>query len=99
MARTSNLLVSHASGSIGKQLVFKNYNGKTVITSHPDMSKVKWSKLQEKKWDWFAEAVAYAKTINNNPAKKAAYKKKLKKGQSVYHAAISEFMKRKSDGK
>lgn len=94
MARSdNNALLAGFSGAIGKQIVVKQYNGKTVITAYPDMSRVKPSANQKMRRNVFTDAVAYAKGINDNPAKKAAYKKKLKKGQSVYHAAISAYMK------
>jgi hypothetical protein len=79
-------------GSIGKQIVVKQYGNKTVITAYPDMSKVKPSKLQKLKRKKFAAAIEYARSIVNDPVKKAAYAKKLKKGARVYHAAIKEFL-------
>ncbi len=95
MARsTNNLLLHNVSGQIGKQLVVKRYGNKTVITAYPDMSKVKPSKMQKAKRKVFAEAVAYAQAINNDTVKKAAYKKKVKKGQTVYHYAIREYLRK-----
>jgi hypothetical protein len=91
----NNILLEGVSGALGKQIVIKNYGGKTVITAYPDMSRVKPSKQQKAKRNVFREAVAYAQAINNDPSKKAVYKKKLKKGKSVYHAAIAEFMNKK----
>jgi molybdenum cofactor biosynthesis enzyme len=88
----NNILLEGASGALGKQIVIKNYNGKTVITAYPDMSRVKPSKHQKTRRNIFKEAVAYAQAINNDLSRKVVYKKKLKKGQSVYHAAIAEFM-------
>ena len=40
------------------------------------------------------DAVAYAKEILGSPAKNAAYKKGLKKGETVYHKAIKEYLAR-----
>jgi hypothetical protein len=40
--------------------------------------------------------VSYAQSIIRDPALKAAYAKKLKKGQRVYNAAIREFMRREA---
>lgn len=95
MARSdNNALLAGFSGAIGKQFVVKQYNGKTVITAYPDMSRVKPSANQQMRRNVFAEAVAYAQAINNNPAKKAAYQKKLMKGQTVYRAAIAEYMRK-----
>ena len=94
MARSeSNVLLHQVSGQIGKQIVVKRYGKKTVISAYPDMSRVKPSKLQKVKRKSFADAVAYAKAINNDPVKKALYKKKAKKGQRVFNYAIKEYLK------
>ena len=93
MARSvNNILLHNVAGQIGKQIVVKRYGDKTVITAYPDMSRVKPSKLQKKKQKGFAEAVAYAQAINNDPVKKKQYSKRVKKGQSVYHFAIKEYL-------
>lgn len=55
------------------------------------MSGVKPSARQKKEKSRFAEAVRFAQAIIKDPAKKAAYK--VKKGQSVYHAAIKDYLK------
>lgn len=89
-----SLLLHQIKGQIGKQIVVKQYGNKTVITSYPDMSKVKPSKLQQVKRKRFSEAVAYARAINNDPGRKALYARKLKKGQRVYNYAIKEYLKR-----
>ncbi|MEJ8842837.1 hypothetical protein WG954_10625 [Lacibacter sp. H375] len=96
MARTSNNIVTKGlRGQIGKQLVFKQYGKKTVVTRYPDMSKVLPSPLQKQQRSGFAEAVAYAQSINNDPILKAKYAKKVKKGKSVFQYAIQEFLKNK----
>lgn len=97
MASSNNsLLLRKMRGQIGKQIVVKQYGNKTVITKYPDMSGVKPSKLQKVKRKEFACAVAYARAIINNPAKKAAYAMKIKKGQTVYHFAIKEYYRKKA---
>ena len=88
---TSSLLLRNVRGQIGKQFVVKQYGKKTVITKYPDMSNVKPSKAQKANQKVFAKAVAYAQGILHDPVKKKAYASKLKKGASVYHAAIKEF--------
>ena len=93
MARSRNLLLRNVQGQIGKELVVKKYGKKTVITKYPDMSGIKPSKLQKVKRSRFAEAVAHAQNILRNPALKAQYAAKVKKGQSVYHYAIKEFLR------
>lgn len=91
---TSNIILSQLKGQIGKQLVVKQYGKKTVITRYPDMSRIKPSALQKNKRKVFAKAVSYAQAINNNPKQKALYARKVKKGQSVYHFAIKEYMRK-----
>lgn len=98
MARTNkNIITTALKGQIGKQLVFKQYGKKTVVTRYPDMSKVVPSDLQKKQRSSFGEAVAYAKTINNDPVIKAKYAKKIKKGKSVFQYAIQEFLRSKKN--
>ncbi|NCU05791.1 MAG: hypothetical protein GXC73_17625 [Chitinophagaceae bacterium] len=96
MARTNrNPLLKGLRGQIGKQLVFKQYGKKTVVSKFPDMSHVKASPKQKKIRKGFQKAVAYAQGINNDPVKKAVYAKKVKKGQTVFNYAISEFLRSK----
>lgn len=88
----SKTLLGNISGGLGRQLVFKQYKDKTVVTLYPDMSKVKPSAKQKEGRNVFAEAVAYAKGINNDPVKKAEYQKKVKAGKKVYHFAMKEYL-------
>jgi hypothetical protein len=69
MARlTSDSPLKKLSGQLGKQLVFKQYGDKTVVTQYPDMSRIKPSALQKQKRSIFKDAVAYAKNITHDPA-------------------------------
>jgi tRNA nucleotidyltransferase (CCA-adding enzyme) len=93
MGRSRNNLVVHdLRGHVGKQIVVKKYGDKTFIGAYPDMSNIKPSRLQKTNRRSFADAVAYAKDICNDPVKKAAYAKKIGKGQRVYNSAIREYM-------
>ena len=95
MAQSNSSILLHTlRGAIGKQIVVKQYGNKTVITAYPDMSHVKPSKLQKQKRKNFSAAIEYACSIVNDPVKKAAYAKKLKKGARVYTTAIKEFLSR-----
>ena len=97
MASSNNsLLLPKMRGQIGKQIVVKQYGNKTVITKYPDMGGIKPSKPQKKLRSRFADAVTYARAIINDPAKKAAYAMKIKKGQTVYHYAIKEYYRKKA---
>lgn len=94
MARLNKSLLQGISGAIGKQLVFKKYGDKTIVTSYPDMSNVKPSEQQKEKRKLFAEAVAYAKAISMDSDKKEDYQRKVKEGESVYHYALKEYLAR-----
>ena len=95
MARMEKQLIpGPIRGTIGKQLVFKQYSQGTVVSKYPDMSRVKLSPLQKAEQKLFAQAVAYAREILHNPRKKAAYQKKIKEGGSVYHSAIKEYLEK-----
>jgi hypothetical protein len=94
MAEAKDILGKGLSGQIGKQLVFKKYANKTVVTKYPDMSNIKPSQAQVTKRERFAAAVKYAREINNDAVLKALYLKKVAKGQSVYHFALSEYLKK-----
>ena len=84
--------MEHVSGQVGKQLVFKKYKDKTVVTKMPDMSRVQPTLLQLHYKKEFKEAVAYARSINNDPEKRVAYASTLKSGKSVFNACIKEYM-------
>ena len=85
-----NVLMRGHAGRIGTDVVFKIINGKTFSGKHPDLSQVKYSKEQLKVKKVFAEAARFASDIVNDPAKRAAYKKKGR--TSVYHSALADFM-------
>jgi hypothetical protein len=91
VARNSPFLKG-VSGKLDGRIIKQMPYG-PVITKVPDMSNVKPTKLQKEKRDRFKEAVAYAQLIKADPVKNAAFKKKLKKGRSVYNAAIAEYLK------
>lgn len=95
MARTTaNSLLKNISGQVGKQLVFKQYADKTVVTKYPDMSRVEASPGQKNNRSLFKEAVAYAREINADPHLKQQYTKKTRAGESVYHYAFKEYLKK-----
>lgn len=93
MARVkNNIIMQGISGQIGKQIVHKKYGDKTVVTQYPDMSKVKFTDRQKAEQSLFKSAVAYARSINNDPEKKAALQATLAPGRTVFNAAISAYI-------
>src|SRR5678816_3994545 len=63
MAISENLIFRNVSGHIGKQIVFKQYGNKTVVSKYPDMSKRKLSPKQLRVNEIMEEANYEAKTI------------------------------------
>jgi hypothetical protein len=91
MATSENQLTYGMTGTLGKQLVFRNRGGKTFVSKYPDMSKVVPSEAQLEYKSLFREAVRFAQSIVHDPEKKAAYK--VKKGATVYNTAIKDYMR------
>jgi hypothetical protein len=82
-------------GRIGKELVYRKYENKIVVSRYPDRSKIVYTATQKARQGLFAAAVAYARSIVSDPVLKKAYAKKLKNGKRrVYNAAIKEYMDR-----
>jgi hypothetical protein len=65
-----------------------------VVTKYPDMTHIIPSAAQKVKRERFAEAVKYARNINNNHALKGEYLDKIPRGKCVYHYALSEYLKK-----
>lgn len=97
MARANGTLTLGMKGQVGKQIVYRTRGDKTFMSKYPDMSNVVPSKEQIKYKSLFSKAVRFAQGIIRNPAKKAAYK--VKKGKTVYHTAIKDYMRQHSAGK
>lgn len=87
-----NIITATLSGRVGN-VIFKDYQGKTVISKRPDMSKVVKSVKQVQNQVLFYAAHLYAKDIIADPVKKLAFSKTLPKGKMVYHAAVSKYIK------
>lgn len=85
-------------GALGKEIVFKQYHDKIVVSKYPDMSKVKPSPLQLEGRNRMREAVAYARSVLRDPVKKAAMEKTLGPGETVYHKAKKQYFEERKKG-
>jgi hypothetical protein len=85
-----NIVMKNMSGAIGKHLVFRKVNGKTIACKYPDRTHVVYTEEQVGYRSLFARASVHASSIVKDPAKKAAYKRHGE--TSVYHSAIKDFM-------
>ncbi len=75
-------------------IIIKQYAGKTVVSKYPDMTNIIPSEPQLQKRSRFAEAVAYAKSINNSEILRSDFVKRNGEVRSVYQAALKEFLNR-----
>ncbi len=96
MARIKkNSLLHGLSGKIG-DFIIKQYRYGTVISTRPDMTNVRRTSEQKKTNGRFKEAVTYAKHVASDAELRKQYEKKAtKKGRSVYHLALADYMKDK----
>lgn len=95
MARLKrNSLLSALQGTIGKEIVIKQYADKVVVSIYPDMSKVKPTELQRLQRRKITEANAYASAVKRDPTLRKQYEKKLKPGESVFHKAKKDFFEK-----
>ena len=93
MAIAKDIISQGLSGAIGKELVFKRYADKTVVTKYPNMKNIMPSTAQKTQRIKFKKAHLFAKNINDNPVSKAAFGLKIPAGKSVYRWAVKEYMK------
>ena len=75
-------------------IVIKKYGDKTVVSKYPDMSNIIPSCAQKEKRSRFAEAVSYAKTINNSDISRKDLLKRVGNVKSAYQCALKEFLHR-----
>jgi hypothetical protein len=95
MARSkNNPLTKGLSGMVGKQIVFRTWNGKTFVSVAPKKPK-RQSPVQKENRTKFKRATVYAKNMMKDPVKKAEYMEISKKLQlpNAYTAAITDYMR------
>ncbi|HYG37897.1 MAG TPA: hypothetical protein VD908_04725 [Cytophagales bacterium] len=90
----NNTLIDGISGKVGKDLVFKTWNGKTFVYLKAKKPKTQSPKQKENRGK-FKKATWFAKMMMEDPVKKAEYWEKAKKLKlpNAYTAAITEYMR------
>jgi hypothetical protein len=100
MAYTRNTLMKKTSGHIDKQIVFKSYAGKTVISKYPDMSKVKRTPKQELMNRLMAHANDESRMIMLDDKLKMEAQVRLNvTSNKLYNALVKEFFTNYKEGK
>jgi hypothetical protein len=86
-----NAITKNYHGMMGG-IVFRCIGDKSIMSKRPDCSKVVKTEAQKANMKRFAAATIYAKKVLSDPKKVEYYRKKKKIYQSVWNAAISDFM-------
>jgi hypothetical protein len=95
MASSDNSVITgKLKGSLGKQLVFREWNGKTIVAKSPKSRSGVAPAVQLEKQDRFLMASRYAKAVMADPDQSLAeaYKGSLKNRQNLYSRALEDFM-------
>jgi hypothetical protein len=96
MAHSNNSLVTGKfRGSLGKELVFREWEGKTVVAKAPKSREGEPTPAQAETQEKFLLASRYARAIIRSPDNKdlaEAYAAALRPRQNVYSRALEDFM-------
>ncbi|ULQ53305.1 hypothetical protein [Flavihumibacter fluvii] len=93
MAYSNNSVITGKfKGSLGKELVFREWAGKTVVAKAPKARSGAPTEAQAKTQENFLLAARYAKFIVNDPAMVAGYAATLRPRQNVYSRALEDFI-------
>jgi hypothetical protein len=91
---TNKSIFLKLSGQLNKELVFKQYGDKTVVTKYPDMSKRTLSAKQIQMQERMEEANYSAKSIMADDEQRQAAQVRLNVTRNkLYTALIKEFFK------
>jgi hypothetical protein len=95
MAHSNNSVITgKLRGSLGKELVFREWEGKTVVAKAPRARKGKASPAQEQTKERFLMASRYAKAVleGTDQGIRDAYAAALKPRQNLYCRAAEDFL-------
>ena len=87
-----NVITHGYHGKIGN-VVIRRWAGKSVISSLPSTCFRKWSKAQKENRGHFRDAMSWARETLQDPVRHDHYRKKAKRGQTAWNAAVSDYLK------
>ncbi|HEX7367868.1 MAG TPA: hypothetical protein VF273_12260 [Pelobium sp.] len=92
MATSSRNVLTHGmSGKVGDLIIFKQQNGKTVVTKIPKKSTKPLTQEQLDVHERFKRSSKYAKQAIKDSVLKAKYEGFVKGSQSVFNVAFADF--------
>ncbi len=95
MAHADNSIITGKfKGSLGKELVFREWEGKTIVAKSPKARSGDPTLGQEEIQEKFLIASRYAKAVKDKPDQSLAeaYASALRPRQNVYSRALEDFM-------
>jgi hypothetical protein len=95
MAHADNSIITrHLTGSIGKQLVFRQWEGKTIVAKSPNARKGNLTAAQLEAQEKFQMASRYSKAViaDTDQSLAEGYQTSLKPRQNLYSRAMEDFM-------
>jgi hypothetical protein len=87
----SSVITGKLQGSLGKELVFRHWEGKTIVAKSPGRRKGKPSASQADNEEKFLLASRYAKAILQDADMAAGYAAAVRPRQSAYSRAMEDF--------
>jgi hypothetical protein len=94
MATTDSLFFKNASGHVGREFVFKQYEGKTVISKYPNMKKRVLSEKQLRINEIMHQANLFARrTLSDGILRDAAQTRLNVTRNKLYTSLIREYFK------
>ena len=89
-----NPLFSAIQGKVGDYVFRSSPNGETIMSKHPEMANVKWSRAQKAHRKRFKKAVAYAQAAMAEPTVRAHYEEEAGRLHKRPHdLAVSDYFK------
>src|SRR5689334_15841696 len=93
MAISKNVFMQGLTGALGKQLVFRNYRGKQVVSAYPDMSDRKLTPKQIRRNQIMKKANEALKQIKADKQQLAAAQLRLNvSSNQLHHALLKELL-------
>jgi hypothetical protein len=95
MAHSNNSIITGKfQGELGKELVFRNWDGKTVVAKAPGPRKGEPTPKQVQLQETFLMGSRYAKAVSDgvDPGLAEAYTAMLRPRQNLYSRALEDFM-------
>jgi len=94
MSKTNGIISRSLKGALGKEIVFREWEGKTIVAKAPKSREGEPSDAQVQIQEKFLLATKYAKAIltDQDPGLRDAYAAVLRPRQNIYSRALEDFL-------